>query len=217
MPSAKYFVTVAGNIGAGKSSLTRLIAGRLGWHAWYESVDDNPYLADFYGDMCTWSFHLQVFFLGHRAEQHLRLANHPRSVIQDRSIYEDRYIFAPALHRLGNLSDRDFSAYARLFDLVMAQLPPPALLIYLRASADTLLERISHRARDIESGITADYLALLNELYEAWIPTFNLCPVLTVPADRLDFVRHERHLDVISDRILARLWGQEEVVFPDEP
>jgi len=216
MASSKYFVTVAGNIGVGKSSLTQLIAERLGWHAWYESVDDNPYLADFYEDMRTWSFHLQVFFLGHRAEQHLRLAQHPRSVIQDRSIYEDRYIFAPALHRLGNLSDRDFSAYVRLYDLVMAQLPAPALLIYLRASAPTLMERISQRGRGIESGITADYLALLNELYEAWIPAFDLCPVLTIPADRLDFVRYERHLDIITDRILARLWGQEEVIFPND-
>jgi deoxyadenosine/deoxycytidine kinase len=217
MPGAKYFVTVAGNIGAGKSSLTRLIAERLQWHAWYESVRDNPYLADFYQDMRTWSFHLQAFFLGHRAEHHLRLASLANSVIQDRSIYEDRYIFAPALHRLGNLSDRDFQAYTRLYGLVIEQLPAPSLLIYLRASVETLMERITQRARGIESGITSDYLTLLNDLYEEWIPTFALCPVMTIPSDRLDFVNVEHHLSIISERILARLWGQEEIVFPDSP
>jgi len=216
VPAAKYFVTTAGNIGAGKSSLARLIAQRLDWHAWYESVDDNPYLADFYGNMHRWSFHLQVFFVGHRAEQHLRLAEYPTSVIQDRTIYEDRHIFAPALHRLGNLSDRDFDTYVRLYDLVVSRLPAPSLLIYLRSSVDTLLARIGQRGRGIESGITADYLTLLNQLYEEWIPSFDLCPVLTVPSDRLDFVRHERHLNTISERILDRLWGREEIVFPDD-
>lgn len=215
MARTKYFVTVAGNIGSGKSSLARLIAGRLGWEAWHESVDDNPYLPDFYGDMRAWSFHLQVFFLGHRAEQHLRLASLPQSVIQDRSIFEDRFVFAPALHHLGNLNDRDFHSYVRLYDLLVAHLPPPALLIYLRASVPTLLERIGKRGRAMESGITSDYLTLLDELYEAWIPTFDLCPVLKVPTDRLDFVHSERHMDVITEHILARLWGREEVVFPE--
>jgi deoxyadenosine/deoxycytidine kinase len=217
MHGAKYFVTVAGNIGAGKSSLARLIGERLGWQVWFESVEDNPYLADFYRDMQRWSFHLQVFFLGHRAHHHLRLAEQPQSVIQDRSIFEDRYVFAPALHRMGNMSDRDFDAYVRLYDLVIAKLPPPSLLIYLRASVPALLERIGQRGRDMERGITAEYLTLLDELYEQWIPRFNLCPVLSVPTDRLDFVRSERHSDLITERILGRLWGREEIVFPDSP
>jgi deoxyadenosine/deoxycytidine kinase len=214
-PSPKHFVTVSGNIGAGKTSLTRLLSERLGWVAWYESVEDNPYLADFYADMRAWSFHLQIFFLGHRAEHHLKLAQRPESVIQDRSIYEDRYIFAPALLRLGNLSQRDFDAYRRVYDLVVEHLPPPDLLIYLRASVPTLLERIRRRGRDIERAVSADYLELLNELYESWLEEFDVCPVLTVPADRLDFVKHARHMDIITERILDRLAGKEEVVFPE--
>jgi len=210
-----YFVTIAGNIGAGKSSLAKLIADRLGWAAWYESVDDNPYLPDFYADMKSWSFHLQVFFLGHRAEHHARLASGERSVIQDRSVYEDRYVFAPALYRMGNMSKRDFDAYTRLYDLISSHLPPPALLIYLRSSVDTLMERIDSRGRDMESNITADYLALLSGLYEEWIADFTLCPVLTVPSDRLDFVSQQRHQDVVAEHILNRLWGREEVIFPD--
>lgn len=214
-PSPKHFVTVCGNIGAGKTSLTRLLSERLGWVAWYESVEDNPYLADFYADMSAWSFHLQVFFLGHRAEHHLKLARQPESVIQDRSIYEDRHIFAPALHRLGHLNQRDFDAYRRVYDLVVAHLPPPDLLIYLRASVPTLIERIRQRDRDIERAVNTEYLGLLNELYELWLHEFDLCPVLTVPADRLDFVKHARHLDIITERILDRLAGKEEVVFPE--
>ena len=208
----KRFVIVAGNIGSGKTSLTTLVSERLGWKAFYESVDDNPYLADFYADMKAWSFHLQIFFLGHRAELHRRIAEMPESVIQDRSIYEDRYIFAQALRDMGNMSQRDFNAYARLYDMIAARLPIPSLLIYLQTSVPTLMKRIASRGRDMESGISADYLHRLNGLYAAWMEGFNLCPVLTIPSDEIDFVNSRAHLDIICARIQDRLQGKEEVI-----
>ncbi len=166
----KHIVVVAGNIGAGKTSLTERIGARLGWWTGYESVSDNPYLPDFYADMRTWSFHLQVFFLGHRAEQYLEAARDPRSAILDRSIYEDAYIFARALHHMGNLSERDYLAYRRLFELVVQGLPKPGLLIYLKAPASVLMERIHRRARNIETGISAEYLSLLDTFYDENVP-----------------------------------------------
>lgn len=211
---AKHFILVAGNIGAGKTSLTERLAARLGWQAAYESVADNPYLGDFYDDMRAWSFHLQIFFLGHRAAQHRTLAAAPTSAIIDRSIYEDGYVFARALYQLGNMTERDYYAYRRLFDLVVSNLPVPALLLYLKASVPTLVHRIRNRGRDIETGITADYLALLDSFYEDWLDDFDLCPVLTIPADRLDFVHHRHHLDIIVERIEDKLAGKEMVVFP---
>ncbi len=210
----KHFVLVAGNIGAGKTSLTERLAGRLGWHAAYESVADNPYLADFYADMHQWSFHLQVFFLGHRAAQHKALAQDSRSAIIDRSIYEDAFIFARALFEIGNMTERDHASYRQLFDLVVAQLPPPDLLIYLRAPVSVLMERIGKRGRAIESGITADYLALLDRYYEEWLRDFAVCPVLMIKSDNLDFVHRADHLDVVVARIEDRLSGKERVVFP---
>ena len=210
---AKHLVLVAGNIGAGKSSLTERLAARLNWDAEFESVADNPYLSDFYADMRAWSFHLQVFFLGHRAAQHKRLAESPRSAIIDRSIYEDAFIFARALRELGNLNERDYLAYRRLFDLVVDALPPPALLIYLRAPVEVLVERITRRGREMESGITPDYLGLLDRYYDEWLADFNLCPVLTIRSDSLDFVHRSEDLDVVVRRIDDRLRGREEVVF----
>jgi deoxyadenosine/deoxycytidine kinase len=210
---AKRLILVAGNIGAGKTSLTERIGARLGWETAYESVADNPYLPDFYMDMRAWSFHLQVFFLGHRAEQHLELMALPQSAILDRSIYEDAYIFARALHHMGNISERDFLAYRKIFDLMIKTLPPPDLLIYLKAPVSVLVERIRRRARAIESGITAEYLALLETFYEEWMDTFDLCPVLTIRTDDLDFVHQAKHLDIVVARIQDKLSGREEVVF----
>ncbi len=162
--------------------------------------------------MKRWSFHLQIFFLGHRAELHRHIAALPESVIQDRSIYEDRHIFAQALFDMGMMSKRDFDAYVRLYDMIIAQLPVPSLLIYLQASVPTLVGRIRMRGRAIESGISEDYLARLNRLYAVWIEGFSLCPVLTIPADDLDFVNSASHLDIICTRILDRLQGKEEVI-----
>jgi len=208
-------IFVAGNIGAGKTSLTERIGGRLGWRTAFESVADNPYLPDFYADMKQWSFHLQIFFLGHRAEQYLELANDPQSAVADRSIYEDAYIFARALHHLGNLSERDYLAYRRLFDLVTRSLPAPDLLIYLKCPVPALMARIAQRGRQMESGITADYLALLESFYDDWLHSFELCPVLTIPSDDLDFVHKPRHLDIVAQRIRDKLAGKEEIVFPE--
>ena len=210
----KRLILVAGNIGAGKTSLTERLGTRLDWQTSFESAADNPYLADFYGDMRTWSFHLQVFFLGHRAEQHLELARSARSAIADRSIYEDAYIFARALHHLGNLRERDFQAYRHVFDLVVTGLPRPDLLLYLTAPVSVLLERIHRRGREIESGITAEYLSLLESFYAEWMQIFDLCPVLTIHTDDLDFVHKPKHLDIVIQRIQDKLAGKEDVVFP---
>jgi deoxyadenosine/deoxycytidine kinase len=211
----KRFVLVAGNIGAGKTSLTERLAARMGWRAAYESVADNPYLADFYADMRTWSFHLQVFFLGHRAAQHKALAEDHPSAIIDRSIYEDAYIFARALYEMGNMTERDYLSYRRLFDVVVGELPPPDLLIYLRAPVPTLMERIGKRGRAIESSISADYLSLLDRYYDEWLRDFNACPVLMIESDNLDFAHRADHLDVVVSRIEDRLSGKERLVFPD--
>jgi deoxyadenosine/deoxycytidine kinase len=213
----KRFALVAGNIGTGKTSLTERIGGRLGWRTAFESVADNPYLAEFYADMRQWSFHLQVFFLGHRAQQHRALANSPESAIADRSIYEDAHIFARVLHHLGNLDERDYQSYRAVFDLVVANLPRPDLLLYLRAPIPVLLDRIQRRGRSIESGITADYLTLLDTFYEEWMESFNLCPVLRIRTEDLDFVHKPQHLDIVVQRIQNRLAGKEEIVFPSEP
>jgi deoxyadenosine/deoxycytidine kinase len=210
----KNFVLVAGNIGAGKTTLTDRLALRLGWYGGYETVATNPFLADFYRDMKTWAFHLQIYFLGDRAEQHTRLAEMAQSTIIDRSIYEDAHIFARALVALGNMTEREYDAYRRVYDQVIVGLPVPDLLLYLDASPRTCSDRIRARGREIESGITLDYLSLLDDLYREWIAGFDICPVLTVPAESLDFVANEAHIDIILERIEQKLAGQEQVVFP---
>lgn len=208
---AKHLVLVAGNIGAGKTSLTERIGGRLGWRSGFESVADNPYLSDFYADMHAWSFHLQIFFLGHRAEQYLEASHDVRSAILDRSIYEDFYIFARALHHMGNLAERDYLSYNRLFDLVVDSLPRPDLLVYLKAPVPVLMNRIHRRARNIETGISAEYLSLLDSFYDEWLAAFDLCPVLTIRSDDMDFVHQPQHLETVVQRIQDKLAGKEEV------
>ncbi len=210
---AKRLILLAGNIGAGKTSLTERIGARLGWQTAYESVADNPYLPNFYQDMRTWSFHLQIYFLGHRAEQHIHLANLAESAVLDRSIYEDAHIFARALNHLSNLPDLDYQAYLRLYHLIVNSLPKPDLLIHLQAPVPILLERIRRRARDIETGIDDSYLSLLEGFYEDWINDFDLCPVLTIRSDDLDFVHQSQHLDIVVKRIKDKLSGREEMVF----
>ena len=211
----KRLVLVAGNIGTGKTSLTERLGARLNWKTAFESVSDNPYLPDFYTDMKSWAFHLQIFFLGHRAQQYLDIAALPQSAILDRSIYEDAHIFARALHHMSNLGERDYLAYRRLFYLVVDNLPPPDLLIYLVAPVTVLMDRIQQRAREIESGITAEYLGLLESFYNDWMETFDICPVLTIRTDDLDFVHRPRHLDIVVQRIQDKLAGREEVIFPN--
>ncbi len=208
---AKHLVLVAGNIGAGKTSLTERIGARLGWWAGYESVADNPYLPDFYADMHAWAFHLQVFFLGHRAEQYMQAVHDPRSAILDRSIYEDFYIFTRALHHMGNMAERDYLSYRRLYELVVGSLPPPDLLIYLRAQPPVLMNRIHRRARNMETGISSEYLNLLDSFYDQWLNAFDLCPVLTIRSDDLDFVHQPQHLETVVQRIQDKLAGKETV------
>jgi deoxyadenosine/deoxycytidine kinase len=212
----KKFVAVAGNIGVGKSTLVGLLCQRLDSQPFYEPVADNPYLADFYADMSAWAFHSQIFFLTRRLRAHYDLAQQPNSVVQDRSVYEDAEIFAHNLFLQGFLQERDYATYRELYETTVQLLPPPDLLIYLRASVDTLLRRISHRGRDFERKIKPEYLNGLNELYESWISNFVLCPVLTIPSDDLDYVAHSGHLNLIVAKVEEKLIGNEEVVFEEE-
>jgi deoxyadenosine/deoxycytidine kinase len=213
----KKFVAVAGNIGVGKSTLVGMLCTKLGWEPFYEPVAENPYLADFYGDMTAWSFHSQVFFLTHRLKAHYELARRTASVIQDRSVYEDAEIFAQNLFKQGHIRPRDYQTYRELYETVLCFLPPPDLVIYLRASVPTLMKRISCRGREYERTITAEYLESLNQLYENWLTNFILCPVLTVPGDDLDFVAHPGHLKLVVEKMQAKLTGKDEVIFaPDE-
>ncbi len=212
----KKFIAVAGNIGVGKSTLVDLLCRRLRWEPFYEPVAENPYISDFYQDMAAWAFHSQVFFLTHRLRAHHQIAAHPTSVIQDRSVYEDAEIFAQNLYLQGHIQPRDYGTYRGLYETVMDFLPPPDLVIYLRASVPTLVTRISRRGRDYERTISPGYLNSLNELYERWISSFTLCPVLTVPADHLDFVAHPGHLNLITRKVEERLTGKEVVSFEPE-
>jgi len=209
--SQKYFIAVAGNMGVGKSTLTNLLVNTFDGTPFYEAVDDNPYLTDFYQDMRQWSFHSQIFFLTSRLRSHREILGHPRTVIQDRSIYEDAEIFARNLYQRGNMSDRDFNVYRSLYQEFTQFLPAPNLIIYLKASVPTLIERILRRGRDFEQDVSPLYLQQLNELYDAWIEDFTLCPVLTIDADRLDFVRFDADFDFIRENIMKKLGRREKV------
>jgi len=213
MDMSKRFVAIAGNIGVGKSTLTGLLGQRLGWEPFYEAVADNPYLADFYADMTRYAFHSQMFFLSRRLRHHRRLLDFPGSVVQDRSVYEDAEIFARLLYEQGHIEKRDYRTYRELYEVLVLFLPPPDLVVYLRASVPTLLKRISLRGREFERGITPEYLEQLNAFYASWMEAFSLCPVLTVPTDDLDFVHNGAHLDLIIAKIEERLSGKETVVF----
>ena len=212
----KKFVAVAGNIGVGKSTLVNLLCERLGWEPFYEPEAENPYLVDFYTDMRAWAFHSQVFFLTHRLRAHRLLLDHPNSVIQDRTLYEDAEVFAENLYRQGHIGERDYRSYRELYEVLTGFLPPPDLIVYLRSPVATLVDRIANRGRDYEREISTAYLTQLNELYESWIASFNRCPVLTVPAGDLNFVAHPGHLDLIADKVQEKLTGKEEVRFEPE-
>jgi len=212
----KKFIVVAGNIGVGKSTLVSLLSRNLGWQPFYEPEGENPYLPDFYRDMRTWAFQSQVFFLARRLQTHRQVIDHPASAIQDRSVYEDAEIFAANLFQQGLMAERDYQCYQDLYRGLTAFLPHPDLVVYLRASVTTLLERIAQRGRGYEREISPDYLDQLNGLYEAWVQHFSLCPVLTVPADDLNYVARPAHLDLVLCKIQDKLTGKDEVDFSQE-
>ena len=205
MNGPKTFCAVAGNIGSGKSSLTRLLAERFAWRPYYEHVDGNPYLADFYADMARWAFHLLVYFLSKRFQHHQEIIDAQESVIQDRTIYEDAEIFARNLHENGHIDPRDYENYRELFDTMTQFLEPPDLLIYLRTSVPVLAERIRSRGRAYEQSIPVAYLAQLERHYEEWIEGFSLAPVLVVETDACNLVEEEVELSAVADRVQRKL------------
>lgn len=200
-------IAIAGNIGSGKTTLAGLLSKHYNWEAHYEDVDDNPYLNDFYDDMQRWSFNLQVYFLNSRLNQILNIRKSGKTVIQDRTIYEDAYIFAPNLHSMGLMSTRDFENYFTLFNLMTSLIQPPDLLIYLRASVPTLVNQIQKRGREYENSIRLDYLKRLNERYEAWIGAYNLGKLLIIDVDNLNFSELKEDLSLVINKIDAEIHG----------
>lgn len=201
----KYFLSVAGNIGSGKSSLTRMIANEFGWTPYYESVQNNPYLSDFYDDMKRWSFQLQVYFLSHRFHTHKKIIDSKKSVIQDRSIYEDVEIFAKNLYLMGRMEKRDFKNYRALFYEMVSYLKPPDLVVYLKADVKTLLKQIRQRGREFEQSIEKKYLERLNRSYGQWIRSYKLGKVLVIESDGLDFVKSKKDFNMILSKIKSNL------------
>ncbi len=200
-------IAIAGNIGAGKTTLTSLLAKHYKWEAHFEDADENPYLNDFYTDMQRWSFNLQVYFLNNRFSQVQEFRNNKKDVIQDRTIYEDAYIFAPNLHAMGLMTSRDFESYFSLFKLMESFIQPPDLLIYLRASIPVLVDQISSRGREYEESIRLDYLKRLNERYEAWISTYDDGKLLIIDVDTTNFIKNNEDLGKVISKIDAEIHG----------
>ncbi|HKL35737.1 MAG TPA: deoxynucleoside kinase [Salegentibacter sp.] len=200
-------VAIAGNIGAGKTTLTKLLAKHYNWEAQYEDVLENPYLEDFYNKMERWSFNLQIYFLNSRFRQILQIRESGKKIIQDRTIYEDAHIFAPNLHAMGLMTNRDFENYSSLFDLMESVVQGPDLLIYLRSSIPNLVSQIHKRGRDYENSISIDYLSRLNERYEAWVHNYNKGNLLIIDVDNINFVDDPEDLGDIINRIDAEIHG----------
>lgn len=200
-------IAVAGNIGAGKTTLSELLAKHYKWTPHYEDVDENPYLNDFYNDMQRWSFNLQIYFLNSRFKQIVDIRKSGKTVIQDRTIYEDAEIFAPNLHSMGLMSTRDFKNYKSLFELMVSLVQPPDLLIYLRATIPTLVKQIQKRGREYENSIRLDYLKQLNDRYESWISSYNMQKLLIINVDDLDFTTNPEDLSFVIDKIDAQIHG----------
>jgi deoxyadenosine/deoxycytidine kinase len=194
-------IAIAGNIGAGKSSLTELLAKHYKWKPHYEDVEENPYLSDFYDDMTRWSFNLQIYFLNSRIQQLIKIQEGKETVIQDRTIYEDAFIFAPNLHAMNLMSTRDFDNYQSLFKTISSKVSPPDLLIYLQANIPTLVNNIQNRARDYEENIRIDYLKKLNAYYESWIETYKNGKLLVINVDNLDFLNNKEDLAIILEKV----------------
>jgi len=206
MKQNKIFVAVAGNIGAGKSSLTELLRKHYNWNAFYESVEDNPYLSDFYGDMHRWSFNLQVYFLSKRFRDHKTIVESKNSVIEDRSIYEDAEIFAKNLHAIGKMDERDYKNYRELYSIMLEFLKPPDLLIYLDTRIETLLKQIAKRGREYEQSIPPEYLRQLSLLYKEWIGNYKLGNLLIIPSDEVDFVHEKGDFNRVLMLIQSKLF-----------
>lgn len=211
--SAHRFIVISGNIAVGKSTLTNQLAKRLNWTPFPEAVAENPYLADFYNDMKTWSFHSQIFFLSRRLQHHHALVQHPGPVVQDRSVYEDAEIFARNLYLQGTMAERDYQCYRSLYEGIRAFLPPPHLIVYLHAPVGVLAERIAQRGRDYERQISIEYLLHINELYEEWAQNWTACPLIRIPTAEYDFARDGEDLEKVIAQItdaLAKLHGQQQ-------
>ncbi|NQT57558.1 MAG: deoxynucleoside kinase [Bacteroidetes bacterium] len=209
----KNYIVLAGNIGAGKSTLVDRISNHLGWKPYYEPVSENPYLEDFYKDMKRWAFHSQLYFLTDRLRTHKNLQDYNGSVVQDRSVYEDAEIFAKNLFLQGSISSRDFDTYQGFYKLFLSFLEPPDLVVFLKASVGTLKSRIAMRGRGFESAIPDSYLENLNQLYDAWIESFALSPVLEIHAGEIDLVSRPEDLELVVNMIQEKIKGKQQVLF----
>lgn len=202
---SKYFISLAGNIGSGKSTLTKMIAREFGWKAYYESVTGNPYLEDFYKDMKRWSFQLQVYFLSHRFRIHKKILESEYSVIQDRSIYEDVEIFARNLYMMGRMTKRDYLSYRKLFAEMVSFLKPPDLIVYLKANVNTLVRQINIRGREFEKNIEKKYLVRLNRSYGHWVKRWKASKLIIIESDNIDFVNNRKDFEIIISKIKRAL------------